>query len=281
MRPQPWGWAAAALAAVALPYASPAAAQRTVDFLSGAPVPHLLAAPREPTVHAKLVLELEGPTRFGSITSGDVALGDRLAVVAYRRSDAGPTVLLGVEGGVFGRFNLETRERDLVATDWVFGVPLVLQTRGSWFRLRYHHVSSHLGDEYIERFAVGRADYNRDGVDGTAYVTPTHGLGLYGAVRYVFRVEPPDDGRFTLRAGLEVHPRLGRRSGRPFVAVDVRYDTWERRPAVNVLTGVRLSAVDDRPDVRAVFEIFTGPTPLGQFAALDASWIALGVRVAR
>ncbi|MGD2136576.1 MAG: hypothetical protein PVF27_10465, partial [Gemmatimonadales bacterium] len=71
MRARPVGWAAA-LAIVALPISSSIAAQGRLTFLPGGSFPRLLAAPREPGMHAKSVLELESPTRFGQIVSGDV-----------------------------------------------------------------------------------------------------------------------------------------------------------------------------------------------------------------
>ena len=45
-----------------------------------------------------------------------------------------------------GRFAMDNRKRDLISSDWVFAMPLFVWRGENWFRFRYRHFSSHLGD---------------------------------------------------------------------------------------------------------------------------------------
>ena len=59
---------------------------------------------------------------------------------------------MGIEAAAFARFGLQVLGRELIATDWVFAVPVVWHRAGGWIRFRYYHTSSHMGDEYARRF---------------------------------------------------------------------------------------------------------------------------------
>lgn len=254
-------------------------AQVATDLFPGGTLPHLLAPQREPTVSAKLAFNAKGPTQFGDIVTGDVALGARLPFVRFRSTPARTTVDIGVEAGVFAQFNMQTVERDLIATDWVFGVPIVLRRAGSWFRLRYRHLSSHLGDEYAERFDTVRTAHNRDALDGTAYYKPLPQLAVYAGVRWGLVVEPPGSGRMTLHGGVEIEARTHEAFGRPFLAADLRWDDDSDRVGFTLKGGARMWALERRPDVRFFVEYYAGPSPMGEFAGIDATWFGMGVTI--
>jgi Protein of unknown function (DUF1207) len=268
-----------ALVTVMLALPKISSAQTTVDLLPGGTIPLLLAPQHEPTTSAKLAFDIKGPTQFGNIVTGDVALGSSLPVLRVQPADREYTLDFGVEGGVFAQFNLQTIERDLIASDWVFGVPIVLKHRGSWLRVGYRHISSHLGDEYAERFDTTRTAYNRDALDATGYYSLRPQVAMYVGARWGMVVEPRTAGRVMLRAGVEVEARTSRESGRPFLAADVRWDDNTDRLAVGVKGGARVWAKDRRPDVRVFVEYYTGPSPMGEFVDSHASWAGLGVMI--
>ena len=269
-----------AAAAVAIQPLAPSAvdAQDVQRFFPGRRyLPRLVAAPREPVTAAKLVMPFETPSRFGSILEGEADLGASVPLLVLAGTSLDDAVVLGVEGGVFATFNMETKERDLITTDWVFTVPVVLHHEGHWLQVRYFHTSAHLGDEYAERFNVERIVYARDAVETIAYLNPVGDLGLYGGARWSFRVDPPEDKRWAVRGGLEYEdPSV--RTFRAYGAADVELDQqygWD--PRLNLQVGVRVYTPRDRSTIRIALEFRTGPSPQGQFGGEHTTHVALGV----
>ena len=77
---------------------------------------------------------------------------------------------LGFGTQVYGRFSLGDRKSALISNDWVVGINTTA-VLGAW-RLtgEVYHESSHLGDEYGDRFGASRLDWTREVVGGLAYV---------------------------------------------------------------------------------------------------------------
>ncbi len=255
-----------------------AGAQLTPRFLPrGNLIPSVLADPREPVMGGRLIIVGEGATRFGSGVEGEADIGHTLPVYVLSGSSPDEAVVVGIQGGVFARFSLDTHQRDLISTDWVFSIPLLILRESHWVRIRYRHISSHLGDEYAERFGVERSDYSRDDLGVTAYRTVATGVGLYGGGSIGFNVHPRDADRLALSGGIELKDTRPNHSTRLFGGADVYVDqdsSW--RPRVNLQAGVRFFA--DRPNsIRLVGEFLTGPSPQGEFHRDNATLITLGL----
>ena len=150
-------------AAMACLVAAPehAAAQTDRLFPDRTLMPRLLAATNEAITAARLVVAPTTPSLFGTIVEGEAAFGAVLPVYRIAGTTPRDAVIVGVEGGVFGRFNLQTKERDLITSDWIFGLPVVMHRGPHWFRARYFHTRAHFGDEYLERFGVERVPSGR------------------------------------------------------------------------------------------------------------------------
>jgi hypothetical protein len=266
-----------ALAILALPGRLTAQEARRL-FPARELLPHLLAGPRDPATSAKLVGVTDNPTALGDGVEMEVSLGVTLPLYLLAGLTTRDGLVVGVEAAAFARFGLQVLERELVATDWVFAVPFVWHRAEHWFRLRYYHTSSHLGDEYARRFDVDGENFARDGVDVLAYLRPLGTLGLYGGARWDYSVHPEDSGRWTVRAGAQIESTSDDGAVRPFAAVDLQseQDTdWS--PRLHLQVGLWLPKIGGRRALRAVAELLTGPSPLGQFQGLGTTQIALGV----
>lgn len=94
----------------------------------------------------------------------DVALGGHVGILRFgNRNEAWPEGWqIDVEGAAFPRLDLEN-DRDLVSTDFRFGIPLTARC-GRWEgKFGYYHLSSHLGDEYMVRYnTLDRINFVRD-----------------------------------------------------------------------------------------------------------------------
>jgi len=118
----------------------------------------------------------------------DVALGGHVGILRYGTTDKRYPEgwQIDIEGAGFPRLDLE-HERDLVSADFRFGVPLTVR-RGRWeAKLAYYHLSSHLGDELLERFPeMRRINYTRDVIVAGVAVRPNSFTRVYGEVGYAF-----------------------------------------------------------------------------------------------
>lgn len=243
-------------------------------------MPTLLAGPRDPLSHAKFVNTVQSATRFEPGPEGEVSLGAALPVLLLAGKDGGDALLFGVQSAVYGRFSLQTLERDLISTDWVILTPLVWHRGAHWIRIGYHHISSHLGDDYRNRFGVTAIDYGRDAADALTYIRLHPSIGIFGGINAAYNVHPETAGRWTLRLGGEIAPRSDRHSLTPYGAWDVQLEedrNWE--PRVTVQLGTRLPALDGRRVVRVGVEFLTGPSPQGQFHDRKAAELSLGIWV--
>ena len=96
----------------------------------------------------------------------DATLGGRAAIVRYGTRCQGRPIgwELQIEGAGMPRINLD-EIWDLESTDFRFGVPLIYGSERIQWKLSYYHLSSHLGDEFIERTGIpasDRVNYARD-----------------------------------------------------------------------------------------------------------------------
>jgi len=177
---------------------------------------------------------LAGPkeSRFRSVWSHDdrlgwiwdITLGGRVGMLRYGTTysdDIRPQGWqLDVEGAAFPRLDPE-EDRDLVSSDFRFGIPLTYSLGRYETKLAYYHLSSHIGDEYLlKNPTFVRLNYVRDAIVwGNAYYV-TDDLRLYGEVGYAFYTSGGADP-IELQAGAEYSPAhfTGLR-GAPFFAVN-------------------------------------------------------------
>jgi len=90
-------------------------------------LPKLIAGPRDPVTQTKLVLVSQSVNQFEDVAEAEVALGASVPGFLLAGHTLQDALVLGIEAAVFGRFTLETIERDVISTDWVVLVPLVLR----------------------------------------------------------------------------------------------------------------------------------------------------------
>jgi uncharacterized protein DUF1207 len=127
------------------------------------------ASPRVHGLVGRLISTQRGDSRFGQEHEGEVVLGENFPLVALKR---GPhPIILGFGSQVYGRFSLTDPKSALISTDWVVGVNTTAGL-GPWaLTLEVYHESSHLGDEYGDRFPSDRLDWTREVLAGwTSYV---------------------------------------------------------------------------------------------------------------
>lgn len=150
------------------------------------------ASPRVHGLAGRIISARKGDSQFGSESEAEVAVGENFPVLALRRG-AHP-VTLGFGTQVYGRFSLGDRKSALISNDWVVGLNTTASL-GAWTLTgEVYHESSHLGDEYGDRFGATRLDWTRE----VAAAWVTYGTGpvrVTGSLSYVLidelHLDPP------------------------------------------------------------------------------------------
>jgi hypothetical protein len=122
------------------------------------------ASPRVHGLVGRLISARRGDSEFGREPEAEVGLGENFPVFALRR---GPRpISLGFGAQVYGRFSLGDSKSALISNDWVVGLNTTAEL-GHWtLTAEILHESSHLGDEYGDRFDASRLDWTREVASG-------------------------------------------------------------------------------------------------------------------
>jgi hypothetical protein len=177
--------AALALGVLALPCASRAAAQeRLFPGVRSFELPE--ASPRVHGMVGRVISVRRGDSRFGEEREGEAVLGENFPILALKTGER--PIVLGFGSQVYGRFSLADAKSSLISVDWLAGINTTA-VLGAWaLTLELYHESSHLGDEYGDRFQISRLDWTREVLTGWV----AYGRGQWrftGGASYVFQDE--------------------------------------------------------------------------------------------
>lgn len=148
------------LLALAVTFPAPASAQRFLpENVPAFELPY--AAPLASGFAGRIIAVTRGDSRFGSGTEADVVLAEALPVVTL--SGGRKPWALDFLVGTQARFSLSDPKSGLISNDWTVG----FTAHGPAHKkvelaVQLYHESSHLGDEYSERFNVRRLDWTRE-----------------------------------------------------------------------------------------------------------------------
>jgi hypothetical protein len=157
--------APAFVAAVAMLHgASASGQQRLFPQVTSFELPE--ASPRVHGLVGRLITATRGDSRFGREHEGEVVLGENFPLVALKEGKN--PIVLGFGSQVYGRFSLTDPKSSLISTDWVVGINTTAALNAWALTLEVYHESSHLGDEYGDRFPADRLDWTREVLAGWA-----------------------------------------------------------------------------------------------------------------
>ncbi len=177
-----------------------------------------LAGPKEPRMGVNVFYEGHSKEWFW-----DATLGGRFSLLRYGTFDPimPQGVELQVEGAAFPRLTLDS-QRDLVACDYRFGIPLVFRRGPIEGKFSYYHLSAHLGDEYMltHPHHYRRINYSRDCLVAAVAFYPIQDLRVYGEIGWAFYSDGgTDPWEFQLGADYCPIAPTGR-CGAPFFAIN-------------------------------------------------------------
>lgn len=158
----------------------------------------------------------------GNVTMLDVTLGGRASIVRYgTRVNGRPEGWeLQIEGAGMPRINLD-ENWDLEAADFRFGMPLVYGVDRWQFKFSYYHLSSHVGDEYLQRNPTfQRINYARDALVIATSFFPLPAWRWYAEAEWAFYADEGADP-WAFQFGVEyAQPGPTGIDGTPFFAVN-------------------------------------------------------------
>lgn len=203
------------------------------------------------------------------------AFGEEQSIFRVERGEE--AFELVAEGGVFARFDLR-ESLDMDAADFRFGFPLVYRRGALAFKVHPWHVTSHLGDEFIEREGALRVEYARNELALGAAWHPTPSWRLHAEGGWGFSIGDPNEP-WRAMAGTEVVDRL-LGAAAPDVYLAANVSAWKETdwtPQLNLQAGLWLRPDASPNGVRAGFEYFRGPSALTQFFLERDHYVSLGV----
>ncbi len=267
-----------------------AAAQDAGWFPDRSAFAPLLADPQESGFRASFVVADRPDLAAypGSNIEAEVSLGHQFGVYRFQEEDRGrgrPAVDLSFEVGVFSRFFMESRTKDLLHADYRVGFPLAVAYGGWEGRLELLHYSSHLGDDFLARSEIvspaSLRQVSREGVELIVAHRPVPAVRLYAGGRASFHANELAEESLA-RFGVEWDPGGGAGKGLgawPFAAADLQAADHATGVSGTGTAGVllRLPGQVLRLEARG----HVGPTAIAQLRGrdLDETFLGLGLRL--
>jgi hypothetical protein len=238
----------------------------------------LLADPRQPNFYISL---REYDMSSEQMTTTAVGLGETFGLYRYAGHAPGDGVQISVMGGVFGLFNLNVPNREMVNADYKVGVPITWRQGNNSVRLQIYHQSSHLGDGYLQRVQPEVQLLTYEAVS-FLYSYEWQGLRGYLGGEYRFDYQPSELKPWVWQGGIEYYGSqrlLG--DARLVAGVDIKC-LQQHQYVVDTSVQVGLEYGGREPGqrrLRLVLEGYHGYSPDGQLFNNIVSAYGVGVHL--
>ena len=152
----------------------------------------------------------------------DIALGARVGIARWGTQDPlrPEGWQIDIEGAGLPRLDLQ-HDRELVAADFRFGIPITYGRGRYQTKVAYYHLSSHLGDEFmVMNPTVSRINFSRDVLVWGHSFYYTEDLRIYGEVGWGFSAHDGSEP-WEFQFGVDYSPaRSSGLRGAPFFALN-------------------------------------------------------------
>lgn len=209
----------------------------------------------------------------------DITLGGRVGIVRYGSlGDVRPVGWqIDIEGAGIPRLDLES-DRDLTSADFRFGIPISYGTDVQQIKFGYYHLSSHLGDEFLDNNpGYTRYNYTRDVIVLGYSIYPHKDLRLYAEAGWAFNSDVSEPWEYQFGVDMSPADCTGFR-GAPFLALNgaMRQEVDYGGNFV-VQTGWAWRGGPTSGLLRAGFEYFQGKSDQFSFYDQTESKTGLGI----
>ena len=174
-----------------------------------------------------------------------------------------------------------SQQRNLLNTDYKIAFSYVRKlSEKTTYRLRFFHVSSHLGDDFIIRNSIRKFSENKvnyEQLEFTYYKYLGSKFRFYGGIGAVVR---PDSEREPLSYHFGSQLNLNKESkkwGWSFGYMVKGFQETDFQPNLKVGFGPAYYTESKEEPVRFVIEYYTGHLPYSQFEQNHIDWLGLGL----
>lgn len=232
----------------------------------------LLADPRWPQNSGAIVRHF----RSSENLVADMNVGDTFGLVGAKDWQ------FGVEGGVFGQYDMQTQHDNQLTDDWEAGFDYSRRFSRRWTTMaRVYHISTHTGDEFL----LANPGFNRikqsfEALDYRASYDAGNGWRFYGGPGYIWLRLPKDMKPLYAQAGVEWTDSWAWRGLlRPVAAVDLQKHQNYGWGATNVSARAGFQ-IEHRSQasrrVLLMLEYYDGRDYNGQFYVNPDQFLGLG-----
>ncbi|MEM9702813.1 MAG: DUF1207 domain-containing protein [Planctomycetota bacterium] len=211
-------------------------------------------------------------------TTLDGSLGGRIGLIRF--GQGGPDAdgwQLDVAAAAFPRLNFN-EELDVDATDFRAGLPLSYRRGPTAISFGYDHISTHIGDEFLERNpGFQRVNYSRDALLLGLRHDVTEELTVYGEAGYAF-VRDGGAEPWVFQFGTEFFRELSPQRGGPVAAANVQMrEEFDFGGRFTTIAGWQWREPASGRLLRLAAKYETGKTPYYELFNEDESAIGLGL----
>jgi len=228
---------------------------------------------------APLIVRRDAPAGSENVSpEAGVGFGYRLPIFRLRDGrGGGPALDVALEAGVKARFALGEGANGLQNADFRVAIPVGARA-GRWeSTLALVHVSSHLGDNFLEQnpdFEPGAI--SRNGFEALVLYGIVPDLRIFGGGTYNFATAGVET--FAGRFGLDYDPKPGTPGTvRPLGTFEARITDLTARWSFDALAGVGLRTGPG--EIRLAVTAHTGPSSMGHFRRFDERLVGVMISV--
>ena len=214
------------------------------------------------------------------LLAAEVAIGHYYGIYGWALPNEWGDMQVNIGGGIFPRFNFQNNT-DLQVIDFYANVPFDIRV-GKWSgRFMWHHVSSHLGDDYLRATGQMSERNSWNSVRSIVSYDFDPSFRLYGGYTNHFLVLPKEQKRHAFQGGFEVNSHVfGSGHSQAYWANDLQW--WERtryKPMFNSQIGIKTGREPGKGSGISYFlEFTTGPEYYGQLFKREETRVGLGAK---
>ena len=221
----------------------------------------------------------KGETLFGKEWEAEAGLGEIWPLIAFSKGQSPITLHLGTE--VLGRFSLGDAASAMISSDWQVNLLLTADLKRTRLGIEALHESSHLGDEYADRFPGARVNWSREilGLWAQSAVGPVL-LSANASYAVIDALDLPPKA-FAL--GADYRGKRGRvvggGSAQPILALNAdmqEYTDWN--VTLSGRAGIRFADPQGRRGFAMLLTFLDGMSPQRQFFLAKSRYFGLEVR---
>ena len=248
----------------------------SLEWLPPAPVyRNYLADPLTPRSGSKVMVPIHGPDNLKI----ENALGAQRTFARWTSPSGDETIDVSLEGAVFARFDINENV-DMDAADFRVGIPIGYRQGRFSAKLHIWHLTSHLGDEFIERTGRKRIDYHKEEIAPGFSYEWTDEFRTYAEIGFGYYIDEVNK-RWRGEVGAEwVGDLLWPGPPQTYLAIDIKWrqeTDWDTAVAIQGGLWVAREDPNSLAGLRFFIEYYRGVTPQTQFLEEHIEYVGVGL----